>query len=207
MSWPCKRQRQLVKAMSTSSAILPKWDGEQFTVQLPTALLRLAGIERYHAVPADGEAHRMIAGQATVAIKGGVSFVSLYLHDSEGLSEKNLEVLEAAAAFLASIRGPWVVAADWNMTPETLTASGWPELVGGRLHVPAGPTCGTKCYDYFVADRGLSKAVAGVVRITDAGTNPHIPVRLLVRAADCRRKLRRLVKPPFVPGRIPDSGS
>ena len=145
----------------------------------------------------------MVAGQATVAMRGGIRFISLYLRHSEGMSESNREILEAAAAFLASVSGPWVVAADWNITPQVLEQSRWPELVGGKIHTPDGPTCAAKCYDYFVVEKGLSTAVAGVVRITDAGTYPHIPTRLLIRAADCRRKIRRLVKPPYIPARLP----
>ena len=63
------------------------------------------GLDQYEAIPAVGEDHRMAAGQATVAIKGGIVFVSLYMRDSEGLSEKKREILEAAAAFLASTAG------------------------------------------------------------------------------------------------------
>ena len=149
-------------------------------------------VDEYALVPAAGEGHRMIAAQTTVAVRGGITVMSLYLHHSEGLSEANKLILEAAAAFLATVRGPWIVAADWNMTPETLAASKWPDLVGGVIRAPDGPTCKTNCYDYFVVDARLNTAVHGVVRITDAGTHPHVPARLLVKASDCRRKVRRL---------------
>ena len=89
------------------------------------------GVDEYMVIPATGESHRMMAAQATIAINGGITVMSLYLHHSEGLSEANRHILEAAAAFLATIQGPWIVAAGWNMLPEVLIASKWPELVGG----------------------------------------------------------------------------
>ena len=71
------------------------------------------------------------------------------------------------------------------------------------MRAPDGHTCGANCYDNFVVDARLNTVVHGVARLADAGTNPHVPVRLLIKASECRGKVRRLVKPPHVPGRLP----
>ena len=145
------------------------------------------GLEQGALQCAHGADNHMIAGSITMIVKGGVTILSLYLHDSQGASEENIAILEAAATFLATIHGPWIICADFNMCPRTLEQTGWVDLVNGVVHATTEPTCGTNRYDYFIVDKGLSRAVGGVQRITDAGTHPHLPVRLLVRGSECRR--------------------
>ena len=68
--------------------------------------------------------------------KGGLHLISLYLRDSEALSQLNLDILHSVAATIAELQGPWLVAGDFNMEPSLLRQSGWLELVKGVLHVP-----------------------------------------------------------------------
>ena len=129
--------------------------------------------------------------------------MSSYFKHSEGLSPGNLDSLEQLAILLYAYRSPWILAADFNMDPETLAASGWLELVGGTIMHSNQPTCGNANYDYFVVGGGLQRAVVKVQTITDTDTYPHCGVRLLMKAGSTRRRRRAMVKSAKVPAAIP----
>ena len=162
------------------------------------------GIGQYTIEHAHGEDNRSVAAAISMILKGGNICMSIYLHDGQGPSSAaNIAILQATAAFLATAGGPWVVCADFNCTPNELSNIGWTDMVGGVIKATEGPTCGAHRYDFFVVETSLAPAVAGVQRITDAGLNPHIPARHILKASECRRLVRRLVKPPLVPGLLP----
>ena len=91
-----------------------------------------------------------------------VHFVSVNFRHSEGLSDANLHIMKETAAFLRTVRGPWVLAADFNMPPDVLRASGWLDVIKGVVHAPLLPTCHGSTYDYFVASSSLAHAVVAV---------------------------------------------
>ena len=131
--------------------------------------------------------------------RGGLHVVSLYLHTAEGLSQRNLDLLQALAEHLHSLNGPWVVAADWNLPPSELETSGWLDFVGAIVVSTKLPTCGGNRNDYFAVSECLSHAVVGASVVHDAGFTPHRPVRMFLRAAPREIMLRRLVAPrPFL---------
>ena len=50
---------------------------------------------------------------------GGLHIGSCYLTASVGVTAQcNLKLLEAIAFVLSRIRGPWLLAGDWNCTPQ-----------------------------------------------------------------------------------------
>ena len=112
-------------------------------------------------------------------------------------------MLEALAVAIKTVRGPWVVGADWNFTPEELVASGWLEIVDGIVIAPDAPTCHQKTYDYFVVSRKTKQAVVGIQQLTDVGIEPHTPSRLILRGDGRRPAVRSLKRPPKVPGDLP----
>ena len=59
--------------------------------------------------------------------------ISLYLKDTEGLSEYNLRVLQEAAALTMTLGTPWVMAADWNLEPSQLLQANWLSVVKGTV--------------------------------------------------------------------------
>ena len=89
------------------------------------------------------------------------------------------------------------------MEPSTLLQSNWIRLVAGVVHATDNPTCNGSCFDYFVVSKNIAHAVHAVQRITDAGTNPHFPARLLVRGNARRYLVRTLQRPGKVPGFLP----
>ena len=153
---------------------------------------------------AHGEENRVVAASVSMIAKCGITIVSIYFHDGQGpASEANMAIMQAVAAFLATIDGPWVICADFNCTPAELKSTGWAQMIGGEICATEGPTCGAHRYDFFVVEKNLAQTIAGIHRVTDAGFFPHVPERLLLRASESRRMVRRLVKPPLIPGSLP----
>ena len=142
---------------------------------------------------------RTAGGHVSIACKGGIHVLSLYLWCSEGLTQRNLDLLQYVAQLLAAVRGPWVLAADFNCEPKLLQDSGWLDLVGGVIVEPGRATCGRRTYDYFVIARGLQRAVRGIAVVTDAGLHPHSPVRLYLQGKPRRLLARTLVHPHKFP--------
>ena len=146
---------------------------------------------------------RIAANHVSIACKGGIHFVSLYLWCVEGLSRRNLDVLQCVAQLLASLHVPWVLAADFNLEPHVLQESGWLELVRGAIAAPEQPTCGKRCYDYLVVSKGLLPSVVGVAVVDDAGLHPHSPSRLFIRGRPRQVQARMLVAPRKLPASLP----
>ena len=101
-----------------------------------------------HAID-EGVAHRICLSWVDAICRGGVHCMSLYLRCTEGLSEANQAILEEASAVLATVAGPWIVAADWNFSPLVLAEAGWLKIVGGILFASELPTCNDSSYDYL----------------------------------------------------------
>ena len=78
-------------------------------------------------------------------MRGGVHACSIWLIHGQRLSDDNLAILAEAAILLCTLSGPWVIGGDWNITPETLQASGWLDVVGGKVVAPTLATC---TYDF-----------------------------------------------------------
>ena len=136
-------------------------------------------------------------------MRGGIHLCSIWLIDSQGLSESNLAILAEAAALLHSISGPWIIGGDWNINPQVLQGSGWLDVVGGKIVATPLPTCNGSTYDFFVVSMSLAHVVVGTSRIDNAGFSPHFPTRIYI-AGDARRKaVRRLVRPRRIDGVLP----
>ena len=156
-----------------------------------------------HAHVTEGFRHRMHLAWVGGVMRGGVHCGSIWLRDSEGLSSENMLILDHAAASLGKLKGPWILGGDWNLTPQVLLESNWLEVVRGVIVAPRHPTCNGKVYDFFVVAEGLVPAIAGIVRIDNAGLHPHWPSRLLIRGDARRHMVRQLVRDPCIPGALP----
>ncbi len=113
-------------------------------------------------------------------VRGGVHLVTAWPHHTEGPTQRNLDILEDITRVVNSISGPWIIGADWNMTPATLVATGWLDVIDGVAIAPNGSTCEASCIDYFVVPQNFVHAVAGASVVGDAGLHPHKPVRLYI---------------------------
>ena len=121
---------------------------------------------------------RIAACHVGAVCKGGFHILSVYLWHSEGLTARNLDLLQTLAHVISRLRGPWLLAGDFNITPQELVASGWLQLVRGCCCAPQAPTCGKKMYDFFVTSSSLAGLIAGVSVVHNGRFHPHSPVRL-----------------------------
>ena len=147
--------------------------------------------------------HRISAAFVNAVVPGGFHVISVYLKDSDGLSEYNLRVLQEAAALALTLGGPWVMAGDWNVGPDQLQEANWLKVAKGKVFATELSTCNNATYDYCVVSNCLCHAVAGVQRLDDAHTQPHFPVRLLLRGDARRHAIRKLTRAPKVPATLP----
>ncbi len=172
--------------------------GLAIAVRKHVGLANLGGAEQCGDAASSSRVHAKWMGGM---VRGGIHLLTTWPHHTEGPSPRNLDVLDDLAKNIATIKGPWVAGADWNMSAAALAATGWLDLVDGVAVVPDLCTCEASCIDYFVVQRGMLHMVAGVSVIDDAGLHPHKPVRLLLRADARSLKVRRLRKPtPFPKG-------
>jgi hypothetical protein len=147
--------------------------------------------------------HRLHLAWTGAVLKGGIFNLSVYLKDAEGLGETNMALLDAAAVCLNALDGPWIMAGDWNVTPQTLEASNWLKIVNGVVHATALPTCHSSTYDFFVVHKSISHAVVQTQRLEDGGLYPHFPSRLLIKGNANRYLVRKLNKPRKVVAELP----
>ena len=138
--------------------------------------------------------HRMRHAWVGRVFRGGIHCIRVYPRDSEGATEANLQVLLEVATLLKTLEGPWAVGGDFNLTPGELAATNWHTWVSGRIKAPDRATRMNSKYDYFVVDRSIDHAVAGVQVLTDGGLYPHPPCRLCHRANKRRKKIRALAR-------------
>ncbi len=140
-------------------------------------------------------ASRIIMSWMGAVMHGGFFFVSVYLHAKEGLSQRNLDLLQELARVLNALDAPWVCAGDWNCSPEQLRASNWPDLAGAVICAPGMATCGRRVLDFFAVSEGLAHAVRGVAVVLDSAFHPHSAVRLFLAAAPRSIRVRKLLRP------------
>ncbi len=128
-------------------------------------------------------------------VAGGFVMFSVYLYPSEGMTPRNQAVLDEVARIAALLRCPWIMAADWQMTPEEVASAGWPALVGATLVALGAITCNSSTIDDFAVHDSLMPLVCGVAVVDDAGFHPHSPVRLFVRVGEKVPPVRRMAPP------------
>ena len=64
------------------------------------------------------------------------SFFSLYPLPKEGMQGSNFEKIKAISTVISSITDPWIIMADWNLTPAAVEKSGLPRRLGGKVIRP-----------------------------------------------------------------------
>eukprot|EP00971_Amphidinium_carterae_P352451 6492602-Amphidinium_carterae.2 len=129
-------------------------------------------------------------------ILGGIQLVSLYLR--AGLApQAQQDLLEALQTKLLLLPCPWVVGADWQMTPGQLRETGLPDVVGGHLATTGMITCGGSSQrelDYFMISGGLGALVTSVAVDTYSVVRPHMCVQITLTGDVLHQKVPVLVR-------------
>eukprot|EP00971_Amphidinium_carterae_P327750 6459262-Amphidinium_carterae.2 len=97
------------------------------------------------------------------------------------------DLLGCLAQYVLQVKRPWIVAGDFNMQPEQVSAAGWIDLLHGVACHSDEHTCesgGKRCIDWFIVDRRLQGHVRKVEVQLDAPTRPHWPVVMDIMSVD-----------------------
>ena len=79
-----------------------------------------AGIETNSSLNfAESVDHRITHAWINGVTRGGIHIFSVYAKDIVGPTCDNLTIMEELQAAVRSVNGPWIIVADWNMTPST----------------------------------------------------------------------------------------
>ena len=76
---------------------------------------------------------RIAVVHVDVCVPHGFPLIWLYLFCGVGYDDQNAGMLARVALLLASLRVPWIIAADWQMTPAELQKTEWPRAVDGVI--------------------------------------------------------------------------
>ena len=101
--------------MSLQPAVVTPAGGTSAGVGI--AVARHTGLALDMGMPGgEGTDHRVQVRHWSGVCPGGVHLVCVYLHDGEGLSKRNLDILQELAFVIARLRGPWICGGDFNIT-------------------------------------------------------------------------------------------
>ena len=140
-----------------------------------------------------------------VRLKGiELVLISLYMVNSIGLQQPNLDRLAGLAHFLDTVRLPFIIGADWNMQPHELAQAPWIRGIGGTIYCPEGlvSTCTSgigRVLDYFVIHNSLSGLLLGMSPDLRCPIRPHIPLKLYLPWRPRSMRARMLVVPRPIP--------
>ncbi len=150
--------------------------------------------------------HRAIG--ATVSPPGYRQFtaVSVYLEDGKGVSKANLDILAEVGSFLAKQGdgASFIIGGDLQAKPSDIAAVGFASKVDGEI-VASGSARGT-CrssrtsseIDYFIIHKQLVLGIKDITTVEDAGTRPHVPVRVEFRPRLTAAKAMIVRSPPRI---------
>ncbi len=138
-----------------------------------------------------GSPGRLVGAWVQAGPRGGMVCLTLYLWTSEGMSQRNVALVEAALAAASTCGCAWLMGADWNVTPKDLREAVGRMLdrVGAVIRAPSEATCypptgRPKVLDYFVVDSRMAEAVGEAQVEEGVVGSPHRAVRMTVKGKE-----------------------
>ena len=139
----------------------------------------------------------------------GVVVYAGYFYVSEGLSKRNLDMLQSIGQHIAGHGRPFICGADFSFGPEALASTDFATRLSAQIVHPY-TSIGT-CFqgaiattiDYYLVSNSLSHGIASVGVDPEALTSPHRPAVLTFHP--CLTSLKELTfqRPPPLPIRAP----
>ncbi len=140
----------------------------------------------------------------------GLLIISVYGWDKEGMSPRNIALLEAALALAHSFGCPWLIGGDLNVCPDELMAAAWRllERAGAVVRAPPRPTHypgkgEARVLDFFLVDSRIDSAVLGVDINEVVAGKPHRAVSIRLRRGACGGLVQTIRPPRAVPRERP----
>ncbi len=167
---------------------------------------------------------RLAAAWVQVGVVGGILAVSIYLHTNEGMTARNRRLLQAALASVIAFGAPWIIAGDFQTSPQELqeVMGVFIERAGGRIRAPMQPTVypsvgQPRVIDFAIVSPAVNAAIREVEVDTRIAASPHRAVRftlnsnapkVLVQVAKAPRAFPRQLpvgcpRRPVVPAEAP----
>ena len=117
-------------------------------------------------------------------LKGGnIVLFSLYLLPKEGMQGSNFEKIKAISTVISSITDPWIIMADWNLTPAAVEKSGLPRRLGGTVIRPnVEVTCDKgkgSLIDFALAREDISEGIS-IEAVAAVPWRTHTGLRLIL---------------------------
>jgi hypothetical protein len=164
----------------------------------------LGTVDTFAAAGEKPPCERFAIARIGCLLKHGIVFASLWLYPGEGLSQRNLDLLDAVGKVLRGTALPFVLAGDFNVSAACMAETGWVEAVGGIIVTPGEAfTCispfSSSAIDFFIIDARLSGCVTSCHVDIDAHTRPHRPVVLKLHGNARSRTINVLWKPRDIP--------
>ncbi len=153
---------------------------------------------------------RLVGAWVQAGPRGGMFCFTVYLWTSEGMSPRNVGLVEAALAAATTSGGAWIVGADWNVTPSELKGAVGRLLdrAGAVVKAPAEATCypptgSPRVLDYFLVDARIGDAVSEASLERVVAGSPHRAVKVTVRGKEVGGLVQMVRKPRMFPRNRP----
>ena len=148
---------------------------------------------------------RVCAGK--VDVPGGRKWlvISGYFRTKVGMKKDNLELLEKCGSALDLWKGPGLLGADFNATPQEVNATNVGRLAGARVRAPTAKrgTCTTskkgRIIDFFILSPELAGATEEISVNYVSDLAPHRPVTITFAPEISSLRARHLAKPQAIP--------
>jgi len=198
-------QRKRFKKLGLRSFVCPAEETEAGGTSGGVWQLAHSSLQVSPAAPPRGEdeshGHQWVA--TAVRCSGfDLVVVVAYLEAGVGFAGSNPERLKEIEEEVKLFKTPWLIIADWNMTPEELSETGFLAAVGGLVFLPADVsfTCGNgpgRMLDYVVAPGWVCRMLT-LTADKEGPWSPHVGLRLAVDLRVARMQQWGAVKPqPF----------
>ena len=147
--------------------------------------------------------HRFILTGWHALFSEGVPLGSVYLETCQNPLETNHNTLQEIGNILRELGRPYILGGDWQMSPETLQASGWLQAIKGVVL-----SCNDFTYesggaqtelDYFVVHRDLLQFHPYVFKIETQLIPKHSPIVLQFDLDKPMPLISKLVRPTRLP--------
>ena len=137
-------------------------------------------------------------------IRDGILLISVYLWNTEGMTQRNIDILHAAGRAILQHGGPWTIGGDFNNTPEHLkfVMEAWLKIIGGEVCAPGNITCksinGGRTIDFYIIDKRISHGVRGIWTQMDFPSSPHYMVVLRLEATAATPEIMKIRTPKIL---------
>ncbi len=139
--------------------------------------------------------------------RGGLGAGTAYLHATGGMDQDNQALLHSIAGILKAWGLPFIIGGDWQMSPQELIDSGWPDLMGAKVVHSSTSTYFSgkheRQLDYFLASHPIAGALMACYNREEASVAKHIPVVLQLDGDFNSRRIMRMKRPMKLPAHPP----